>query len=197
MIKKVLTSEQLNVLKIEIYGNAVAHGFHDEELTVEHYLGLVLSEIGEAINADRNPNAPTVTEATLEQAQLLALADQSIGHVAFVEFFKSNIKGSVIEELADVAIRILDLAGKLEIKFDDDLEASDLVFDTTFPDRLFAFAMTLDSLDFEFTDEDDFLECLEEITSIAMHFTNLNLWKVVGLKMIYNNTRPMLNGKKY
>ncbi len=33
--------------------------------------------------------------------------------------------------------------------------------------------------------------------SIAMHFTNLNLWKVVGLKMIYNRTRPMLNGKKY
>ena len=197
MIKKVLTSEQLNVLKKEIYSNAVAHGFHDEKLTVEHYLGLVLSEIGEAINADRNPNAPTVTEATLEQAQLLALADQSIGHVAFVEFFKSNIKGSVIEELADVAIRILDLAGKLGMKFDDDLEANDLVFDTTFPDRLFGFAMTLDNLDYEFTDEDDFLECLEEITSIAMHFTNLNLWKVVGLKMIYNKTRPVLNGKKY
>lgn len=195
MREKVLTSEQLNALKKEIYSNAVAHGFHDEKLTVEHYLGLVLSKIGEAINADRNPNAPTVTEATLEQAQLLA--DQSIGHVAFVEFFKSYIKGSVIEELADVAIRILDLAGKLEMKFDDDLDANDIVFGTTFPDRLFGFAMTLDRLDFELTDEDDFLECLEEITSIAMHFTNLNLWKIVGLKMIYNNTRPMLNGKKY
>ena len=195
MIKKVLTSEQLNALEIEIYGNAVAHGFHDEKLTVEHFLGLVLSEIGEAINADRNPNAPTVTEATLEQAQLLA--DQSIGHVAFVEFFKSNIKGSVIEELADVAIRILDLAGKLEMKFDDDLEVCDDLPNDTFPDQLFGFAMFLDILDFEFTDEDNFLECLEEITSIAMHFTNLNLWKVVGLKMIYNKTRPMLNGKKY
>ena len=195
MIKKVLTSEQLNALKNEIYGNAVAHGFHDEKLTVEHCLGLVLSEIGEAINADRNPNAPTVTEATLEQAQLLA--DQSIGHVAFVEFFKSNIKGSVIEELADVAIRILDLAGKLEMKFDDDLEANDLVFDTTFPERLFDFAMTLDILDFDFTDEDDFLECLGEITSIALHFTHLDLWQVVRLKMVYNKTRPTLNGKKY
>ena len=195
MREKVLTSEQLNALRKEIYSNAVAHGFHDEKLTVEHFLGLVLSEIGEAINADRNPNAPTVTEATLEQAQLLA--DQSIGHVAFVEFFKSNIKGSVIEELADVAIRILDLAGMLGITFQDDLEVDDLVFNTTFPDRLFDFALSLDSLDLEFTDEDDFLECLEEITSIAMRFTNLNLWKVVGLKMIYNNTRPMLNGKKY
>lgn len=195
MREKVLTSEQLNALKKEIYSNAVAHGFHDEKLTVEHCLGLVLSEVGEAINADRNPNAPTVTEATLEQAQLLA--DQSIGRVAFVEFFKSNIKGSVIEELADVAIRILDLAGELEMKFDDDLEAYDDPSNDTFPGQLFGFSMTLRSLDFEFTDEVDFLECLEEITSIAMHFTNLNLWKVVGLKMIYNRTRQMLNGKKY
>ena len=195
MRKKVLTSEQLNALKKEIYSNAVAHGFHDEKLTVEHYLGLVLSEIGEAINADRNPNAPTVTEATLEQAQLLA--DQSIGRVAFVEFFKSNIKGSVIEELADVAIRILDLAGMLGITFQDDLEVDDLVFSTTFPDRLFDFALSLDSLDLEYTDQDDFISCLEDLSSIALHFTHIDLWQVVRLKMIYNNTRPMLNGKKY
>lgn len=117
--------------------------------------------------------------------------------MAFVEFFKSNIKGSVIEGLADVAIRILDLAGELEMKFDDDLEARDDLSNDTFPDQLFGFSFSLDNLDFEFTDEDDFLECLEEITSIAMHFTNLNLWKVVGLKIIYNNTRPMLHGKKY
>lgn len=195
MTKKVLTSEQLNELKTEIYGNAVAHGFHDEELTVEHCLGLVLSEIGEAINADRNPNAPTVTEATLEQAQLLA--DQSIGHVAFVEFFKSNIKGSVIEELADGAIRILDLAGKLEIKFEDDLEAKDLVFDTTFPDRLFGYAMTLENLYFENRDQGDFISCLSSISSIAYHFTHLDIWQVVRLKMIYNKMRPTLHGKKY
>ena len=195
MREKVLTSEQLNALKIEIYGNAVAHGFHDEKLTVEHFLGLVLSEIGEAINADRNPNAPTVTEATLEQAQLLA--DQSIGHVAFVEFFKSNIKGSVIEELADVAIRILDLAGMLGITFQDDLEVDDLVFNTTFPDRLFDFALSLDSLDLEYTDQDDFISCLEDLSSIALHFTHLDLWQVVRLKMVYNKTRPTLNGKKY
>ena len=195
MREKVLTSEQLNALKIEIYGNAVAHGFHDEKLTVEHCLGLVLSKIGEAINADRNPNAPTVTEATLEQAQLLA--DQSIGHVAFVEFFKTNIKGSVIEELADVAIRILDLAGMLGIMFQDDLEVDDLVFNTTFPDRLFDFALSLDSLDLEYTDQDDFISCLEDLSSIALHFTHLDLWQVVRLKMVYNKTRPTLNGKKY
>lgn len=184
MNKTIITFSELNKLKTEIYGNAVLHGFHDENYTVDHLLGLVLSEIGEAINADRNPDAPTVMEATLDQAKLLA--DQSIGGAAFVEFFKSNIKGSVIEELADVAIRILDLAGELGIRFDDDLEIYDSASTDTLPDDLFGFAMSLNDLDLEYTDQDDFISCLEEISSIAVHFTHLNPWQVVRLKMLYN-----------
>lgn len=192
---RIITSSELNELKTEIFGNAVAHGFHNEKHTVDHYLGLVLSEIGEAINADRNPNAPLVTDATLEQAKLLA--DQSIGGVAFVEFFMSDIKGSVVEELADVAIRILDLAGVMYIKFEDNLEIYDSVWSGTLPDSLFDFAMSLDGLDDEYTDKDDFISCLEDISSIAIHFTHLDFWQVVRLKMLYNKTRPMLHGKKY
>lgn len=195
MNKTIITFSELNELKTEIYGNAVLHGFHDENHTVDHFLGLVLSEIGEAINADRNPDAPVVIEATLDQAKLLA--DQSVGGVAFVEFFKSNIKGSVIEELADVVIRILDLAGDLGITFEDDLEIYDSALVDTLPDNLFGFAMSLDGLDLEYTDQADFISCLEEISSIAIHFTHLNPWQVVRLKMLYNKTRPWLHEKKY
>lgn len=191
----IITPSELNELKTEIFGNAVVHGFHNEKHTVYHYLGLVLSEIGEAINADRNPNAPLVTDATLEQAKLLA--DHSIGGVAFVEFFMSDIKGSVVEELADVAIRILDLAGVMYIKFDDNLEIYDSVWSDTLPDSLFNFAMSLEELDFDYTDQDDFISRLEDISSIAIRFTHLDLWQVVRLKMLYNKTRPMLHGKKY
>lgn len=195
MNNPIITPSELNELKTEIFGNAVAHGFHNEKHTVDHYLGLVLSEIGEAINADRNPNAPLVTDATLEQAKLLA--DQSIGGVAFVEFFMSDIKGSVVEELADVAIRILDLAGVMYIKFEDNLEIYDSVWSDTLPDGLFGFAMSLEELDFDYTDQDDFISCLEDISSIAIRFTHLDLWQVVRLKMLYNKTRSMLHGKKY
>lgn len=191
----ILSFKELNELKNTIYATAAAHGFHDEKLTVEHCLGLVLSEIGEAINADRNPDAPIVTEATIEQEK--RLADQDLGRAAFVEFFKSNIKCSVIEELADVAIRILDLAGMLGIAFDEDLEVDYLEPPATFPDRLFGFSMTLENLYFENRDQDDFISCLASITSIAYHFTHLDLWQVVCLKMIYNKTRPTLHGKKY
>ena len=47
------TNEQLNALKERAYKTAVEHGFHEEEKSDAYWLGLVMSEAGEAINADR------------------------------------------------------------------------------------------------------------------------------------------------
>lgn len=195
MKKRILTPSELNELKIEIYGNAVTHGFYDDELAVEHYLGLAMSDFAGAIIADRNPDTPHILEATLEQAKLLA--DESIGRVAFVEFYKKNINGSVIDKLADAAICIMSLAGELKINFDDDLEVDDIESNGTFPEKIFEYSMSLANLNFDFVDQDDFLSCLECISSLALHFAHLDLWQMVRLKMIYNKTRPMLYGMKY
>nr|DAK02209.1 MAG TPA: NTP-PPase-like protein [Caudoviricetes sp.] len=43
----------LNELRDKAYRNAVAHGFHDKELSNEHCLCLVISELMEAVEADR------------------------------------------------------------------------------------------------------------------------------------------------
>ena len=43
----------LNELRDKAYRNAVTHGFHDEELSNEHCLCLVISELMEAVEADR------------------------------------------------------------------------------------------------------------------------------------------------
>lgn len=43
----------LNELRDKAYRNAVTHGFHDEELSNEHCLCLVISELMEAVKADR------------------------------------------------------------------------------------------------------------------------------------------------
>ena len=48
-----MNNEQLNALKERAYKTAVAHGFHEEVRPDAYYLGLVMSEMGEAINADR------------------------------------------------------------------------------------------------------------------------------------------------
>ena len=43
----------LNELRDRAYKTACDHGFHDEELSNEHCLCLVISELMEAVEADR------------------------------------------------------------------------------------------------------------------------------------------------
>lgn len=43
----------LNKLRDEAYQNAVEHGWHDEDLSTEHFLCLVISELMEAVQAER------------------------------------------------------------------------------------------------------------------------------------------------
>lgn len=194
----ILSFKELNKLKDTIYATEVAHGFHDKKHTVDHELGMVLSEIGEAIDADRNPNAPVPTQQTIDEAQkLVGKSDEQ--QKAFAAYFKDHVKGSVVEELADVAIRILDLAGDLDVEFDrfNDIENVDWFGNETLPDRLFSFAMELEDLSWDSPESCVFTNVLEDITNIANDFTHLDLWQVVRLKMLYNVMRPRLNGKKY
>ena len=46
-----MNTEELNALKERAYKTAVEHGFHEEEKSDAYWLGLVMSEMGEAINA--------------------------------------------------------------------------------------------------------------------------------------------------
>ena len=48
-----MNTEKLNALKERAYKTAVEHGFHEDVKPDDYYLGLVMSEAGEAINADR------------------------------------------------------------------------------------------------------------------------------------------------
>ena len=50
---KTMNTELLNALKEKAHTWAVDHGFYDEIKPDAFYLGLVMSEAGEAINADR------------------------------------------------------------------------------------------------------------------------------------------------
>ena len=43
----------LNDLRDKAYKNACEHGFHDQELSNEHCLCLIISELMEAVEADR------------------------------------------------------------------------------------------------------------------------------------------------
>ena len=96
----------LNKLRDEAFEIAKAHGWHDEELPVETYLMLIITEIAEAVQADRK-NLHADVEAFKKYDEI----------IDFKENFERQIKNTVEEELADVVIRCLDLAGLKKIDF--------------------------------------------------------------------------------
>lgn len=95
-----MNTEKLTKWSKEIYETAVAHGWHEEKHSPEHYLGLVMTEVAEAVEADRKSRR---SNAKICYAK---------GNL-FVDWYNGNVKNSVEEEFADIVIRLLDMANEL------------------------------------------------------------------------------------
>lgn len=103
--------EKLNRWAKEIHDNATAHGWHEEKHSPEHWLSLIMCEVAEAIEADRNDKyfKYYLSKMMLTCKQLDRLIDRD----KFDYFYKINIKSTTEEELADIVIRLLDMAYEL------------------------------------------------------------------------------------
>ena len=109
----------LNKLRDEAFEIAKAHGWHDEELPDETYLMLIITEIAEAVQADRKDKHADVAKFKEYQTYYgTFLPSEEIRTIRFREDFEAYIKNSVEDELSDVVIRCLDLAGLRNIEFD-------------------------------------------------------------------------------
>lgn len=98
----------LNELSKEIHRNAKSKGFYDQTFNIGEKLMLVVSEISEALEADRYDKRCRSSIAVKE----------SDTWEEFEAAFEALVKDTVEDELADAIIRILDLAGYLEIDID-------------------------------------------------------------------------------
>lgn len=109
----------LNKLKEEVYKNAIAHGWHDENYSNAHWLCLVIAELMEAIEADRNFKYAYRKDFEESLKKLGARA----GIRKWREAFEICIKDRLEDELADACIRFLDFAGlrDLELTYTDGL----------------------------------------------------------------------------
>ena len=94
----------LSVVKMRSYAKRVwdiafSHGWHDTRLSDMGYIGLAMTEVSEAINADRKnrsyPQLPDIS--TMNDAD-------------FQAFYDTNVKDTVETEIADVVIRLVDYA---------------------------------------------------------------------------------------
>lgn len=183
-----LSEEQLRSLVLRSYDIARTHGFHDKELSKEHMLMLVISEIGEAIEADRKGN----------HADIVAFMEREHVHPDYRERFKAYIKDSVEDELSDVCIRLFDLCGTLgvdvEIPSDRDANVSSYMSQLSFCERCFYLCRILTN------PFDKIGERLGDALYAILWMCDdmgIDIVRHIELKMEYNSVREVKHGKAY
>lgn len=102
----------LNELRDKAYQIALDNGWHEENLSDEHFLCLVISELMEAVEADRIRKYANKDQFSY----YIKMKDRSDDE--FYHAFSFGIKDTVEDELADACIRLFDLAGLRNIDLD-------------------------------------------------------------------------------
>ena len=182
----------LNELKDRAYKIAKAHGWHDKELSDETYLMLIISEIAEAVQADRD-NRHADIEAFKKYED----------RIDFKENFERQIKNTVEDEFADVVIRCLSFAGHrrwdLQHALDNMQSVSDtavVIGDETFAETAFSFCEEIFDVRFStFSEKEAMLSVLVNVVEYC-NYKGIDLWWHVEQKMRYNELRPYRHGNK-
>lgn len=171
----------LNELKDRAYKIAKAHGWHDKELSDETYLMLIITEIAEAVQADRD-NRHADIEAFKKYED----------RIDFKENFERQVKNTVEDELADVVIRSLDLAGLRDIKLSTPMKVRGNIL---FPFAEYAFN-TCHVLTYNNVPLADKIENVIDRILFYCESKGIDLWWYVEQKMRYNELRPYKHGGK-
>ena len=190
-----MNTEELNALKEKAHTWAVEHGFYEEVKADAFYLGLVMSEMGEAINADRKGM----------HADTKGFEEDEAKGIPFAENFKAHIKDTVEDEIADIVIRLLDFAGLkgYGLRYERNFEFMIPVFWVLEHEGLSSALFKLNYALGSAYDRDRLEEGISRFIMICsecfgmMTGRDYDLLWFVEQKMRYNDLRPRLNGKKY
>ena len=171
-----------NELAKQAHDNALKHGWWEKHLSNEHCLMLVITEVAEAVEADRERR----------KADIQAFNRMANKQIAFERYIKNTKE----DELADIAIRLFDLAGALGLDFGKMNPCRyHRAFDHfTFTDNAFALCKGLgrDII----AVEKRILFGLDHVYGWA-EALNVDLPFFIREKMRYNVMRPYKHGKAY
>ena len=119
----------LNYFRDNIYSANVKKGFHDKSIDTGTLLMLIVSELSEALEADR------IGKYADKDALRKCLSDiDNDKQQDFVELFSMSIKDSFEDEIADAIIRLFDLCGAYKINIAAHIKAK-LYYNTTRPNK--------------------------------------------------------------
>lgn len=170
-----------------------AKGFHDRDVSLQEIFGLIISEMCEAMEAERKGR---FVEKGVYDVALRCEA-------GFESVFKQNIKDTVSDELADVFIRCLDATGKYNednndiVLFKHCIDERVKILNKT-PNT---FAYYVYNLAYWVTSNEkiccNYLTTIMEICAAIAIIHNIDLGKAIEAKIRYNETRGYKHGKKY
>lgn len=177
----------LNKLRDKAYKCAVAHGWHEEKKSNRHWLCLVISELMEAVEADRKGKHANLNMYHEICRSYIPSIPKKNG---FIFSYEETIKGTVEEELADACIRLFDYAGVTEYDLDDfDYNESDTddYSEMTFTESMYNITSYIMEWDITVVLDEIFAFCRDRNIDIFWH---------IEQKMKYNELRPYKHGYK-
>ena len=204
---KIITQKELASLAEDAFKNADKHGFYPDNTEIETALMLIITEMAEAVQADRKNRHGSIEdyESEIQMGRDIPTA------------YKNSLEGTVESEFADIAIRILSLLGwmnsKTSIKLKSDSSLADKYEVTKIQCRVQNiinkgsiakdlyrlnrdFGNFVDNESFSWFVSDNLQDILMRVFAIA-HNNNIDLMEHIKLKMKYNESRPYLHGCKY
>lgn len=103
---EIITQKELASLSEDAFKNAEKHGFYTESTEIETALMLIITEMAEAVQADRHNRHGSIEdyESEIQMGRDIPTA------------YKNSLEGTVESEFADIAIRILSLLGWMNSK---------------------------------------------------------------------------------
>jgi NTP pyrophosphatase (non-canonical NTP hydrolase) len=104
----------INELSKQIFENNKAKGFYDSEKNIGEMLCLIHSEVSEALECDRKDR-----ECASRMSEINGIAEDE----AFKTSFEEKVKDTFQDELADIMIRVMDLAAFRGVDLEEHIKA--------------------------------------------------------------------------
>lgn len=197
-----LTQQLLKQLMTKAYENAKAKGFYEPDLDINKALMLIITEMGEAIQASRHDRHGSIEGYNT----YLEVSDE---HTAYEE----SLEGTVESEFADIAIRIMSLLGwydsqkviclmnDTEIRKTEEYHKVEFEHGTySLPDAMYLIITRMTYFPFScspaWMNTLRLQDILVQVFALA-HIEGIDLVEYIKLKMQYNESRPYLHGCLY
>lgn len=185
----------LNSLRDKAYKIACEHGFHDKEYSDKHWLMLVITELSEAVEADKKDS---YFDSENNDVDAFYRAVQRKG---FSTAFETYVKDTVSDEIADVVIRCLDFCGMKKFDLSETQEMIEDDKPDPCPDEtdiMTEIVYNITSLLFNHSRESELRvqDVIIQIFGLSEHL-HIDLEWHIEQKMKYNSLRPYKHGKEY